>query len=101
MEEKRNAIKFTEELKKNYTIANSLSRYCAYLLVSKPDLIPDRFLVPKTVFQKTVKSARDEILKHCDSLKGRYDKLMKASNEGKDSDGSCETRCNAGHKTAR
>ncbi|KAJ1256857.1 hypothetical protein BS78_K288000 [Paspalum vaginatum] len=58
-----------------YVIANSLSRYCAYLLVSKPDLIPDSFLMPKMVFQTTVKIARDDILRHCDSLESRYTKL--------------------------
>ncbi|KAL6600357.1 hypothetical protein ACP70R_045157 [Stipagrostis hirtigluma subsp. patula] len=65
----------TEELRKRYIIANSLSRYCTYLLVSKPDLIPDSFLVPKMVFQKTVRSARDDILRCCDSLESRYTKL--------------------------
>ncbi|TVU24185.1 hypothetical protein EJB05_26588, partial [Eragrostis curvula] len=58
-----------------YIIANSLSRYCGYLLVSKPDLIPDSFLVPNMIFQESVKSARDEILKGCDSLDSRYKKL--------------------------
>ncbi|KAL6654182.1 hypothetical protein ACP70R_007647 [Stipagrostis hirtigluma subsp. patula] len=67
--------KLTEELRKRYIIANSLSRYCAYLLVSKPDLIPDSFLVPKMVFQSTVRSARDDILEGCDSLESRYNKL--------------------------
>jgi hypothetical protein len=58
-----------------YIIANSLSRYCTYLLVSKPGLIPDSFLVPKMVFRRTVKDARDKILVHCDSLESRYTKL--------------------------
>ncbi|XP_037419195.1 uncharacterized protein LOC119283964 [Triticum dicoccoides] len=68
--------KLSDELRKSYTIANSLSRYCAYLLVSKPDLIPDSFLVPNIVFQITVENARDDILKNCDSLESRYLKLM-------------------------
>ena len=54
--------KLPDKLRESYTIANSLSRYCAYLLVAKPDLTPDSFLVPKIVFQKTVESAHDGIL---------------------------------------
>ncbi|CAL4983201.1 unnamed protein product [Urochloa decumbens] len=65
----------TEELKDKHIIADRLSSYCGYLLVSKPDLIPDSFLVPKMVFQKTVKTARDGILKDCDCLEKRYNKL--------------------------
>ncbi|KAL6890103.1 hypothetical protein ACP4OV_008866 [Aristida adscensionis] len=68
--------KLTGELRKRYIIANSVSRYCTYLLVSKPDLIPDSFLVPKMVFQTAVRSARDDILEGCDSLESRYSKLM-------------------------
>ncbi|KAL6908245.1 hypothetical protein ACP4OV_002415 [Aristida adscensionis] len=64
------------DLQERFIIANSLSRYCAYLLISKPNLIPDGFLVPKIVFQDTVKSARDDILKFCDSLESRYNKLL-------------------------
>uniref|UniRef100_J3N9L7 USP domain-containing protein n=1 Tax=Oryza brachyantha TaxID=4533 RepID=J3N9L7_ORYBR len=72
--------KLPGDLQKSYTVANSISRYCAYLLVSKPDLIPDSFLVPKMVFQETVRRARDDVLKDCDSLLKRYDKLIE---EGK------------------
>ncbi|OEL28967.1 hypothetical protein BAE44_0010014 [Dichanthelium oligosanthes] len=73
-EKNKNKYKLTEEVEERYIIANSLSRYCGYLLVSKPDLIPDSFLVPKLVFQRTVKSAH-KILKNCDSLERRYKKL--------------------------
>ncbi|KAF8779141.1 hypothetical protein HU200_002814 [Digitaria exilis] len=66
--------KLSGELKERYIVANSLSRYCAYLLVSKPDLIPDSFLVPQMVFKKSVKNARN-ILRSCDSLYSRYNKL--------------------------
>ncbi|KAK8456775.1 hypothetical protein SEVIR_3G070300v4 [Setaria viridis] len=77
MEDKKKVDgKLPDHLRKTYIIANSLSRYCAYLLVSKPELIPDSFLVPKIVFQKTVKSARDGLLKDCDSLPKRFRKLM-------------------------
>uniref|UniRef100_A0A8I6WZW6 USP domain-containing protein n=1 Tax=Hordeum vulgare subsp. vulgare TaxID=112509 RepID=A0A8I6WZW6_HORVV len=68
--------KLYDKLQQMYVTANSLSRYCAYLLVSKPDLIPDSFYVPNMVLQETVTRARDDILKSCDSLQSRYDKLM-------------------------
>ncbi|XP_051193043.1 uncharacterized protein [Lolium perenne] len=71
-DKKKMNAKLPDELRETYIIANSLSRYCAYLLLSKPDLIPDSFLVPKIVFQKTVESASDGILKDCDSLLKRY-----------------------------
>jgi hypothetical protein len=74
------------ELQERYIVANSLSRYCAYLLVSKPDLIPDSFLVPKMVFQETMVHARDDILKNCDSLQSRYTKLMEEAGKGTDND---------------
>lgn len=72
--------KLTEELWKKYIIACSLSNYCAYLLVSKPELIPDSFLVPKMVFQETVSSAR-AILQGCDWPESRFNKLMKVAAE--------------------
>lgn len=70
-----------DKLQETYITANSLSRYCAYLLVSKPDLIPDSFLVPKIVFQNAVKSARDGILKCCDSLQSRHIKLQEEADK--------------------
>ncbi|KAF6986744.1 hypothetical protein CFC21_004464 [Triticum aestivum] len=75
-EKKKVNEKLPHKLEEMYITANSLSRYCAYLLVSKPDLIPDSFYVPKMVLQETVAHARDHILKNCDSLQSRYDKLM-------------------------
>ncbi|KAM0842437.1 hypothetical protein ACQ4PT_058371 [Festuca glaucescens] len=63
------------DLKIKYIVANSLSRYCAYLLVSKPDLVPDSYLAPNMIFQETVKDAR-RILKGCDSLEKIYKTLM-------------------------
>ncbi|CAN6381805.1 unnamed protein product [Urochloa humidicola] len=66
----------TKELKEKYLIANRLSSYCGYLLVSKPELIPDSFLVPKMIFRKTVKTARDVTLKDCDCLEKSYNKLQ-------------------------
>ncbi|KAL6893724.1 hypothetical protein ACP4OV_007822 [Aristida adscensionis] len=66
----------SDELRRRYIIGNSLSRYCTYLLVSKPDMIPNRESVAMTVFQETVRSARDKILAGCDSLERRYSELM-------------------------
>uniref|UniRef100_A0A0E0J4C6 USP domain-containing protein n=1 Tax=Oryza nivara TaxID=4536 RepID=A0A0E0J4C6_ORYNI len=72
--------KLPGKLQERYIIANSLSRYCAYLLVSKPDLIPDSFFVPNMIFRETVTLAHDDILKGCESLQERYDKLMPKEN---------------------
>ncbi|KAG2562464.1 hypothetical protein PVAP13_8KG243003 [Panicum virgatum] len=64
------------ELRTNYEVANSLSRYCAYLLVSRPDLLPDTILVSKVLMEKAVGHARD-VLKDCDdSWQSIYSKLM-------------------------
>lgn len=63
------------DLRTNYVVANSLSRYCTYLLVSKPDLLPDAVLVTKKVFRETHWHAR-EMLKQCDSLQSIYSKLI-------------------------
>ncbi|CAL4991387.1 unnamed protein product [Urochloa decumbens] len=68
------------DLRTSYEVANSLSRYCAYLLVSKPDLLPDTILVPNVILQKTVSHAR-EILKDCDSLQSIYKKLLSVAQE--------------------
>lgn len=79
--------KKVDNIQEMYITANSLSRYCAYLLVSKPDVIPDSFNVPKMVLQETVIRSRDEILKNCDSLESRYDKLMEEAEKAiKDAD---------------
>nr|CAB3490345.1 unnamed protein product [Digitaria exilis] len=68
------------DLRSHYTVANSLSRYCAYLIVAKPDLLPDTILVPKLILQKTVSHAR-EMLKDCDSLQSMYNKLLAVAQE--------------------
>ncbi|VAI11700.1 unnamed protein product [Triticum turgidum subsp. durum] len=77
-------------LKTRYIVANSLSRYCAYLLVAKPDLLPDSFLVPKLIHQETVKDAR-QILKGSDSLDKKYKTLIdEAGKRNKDTSNSKE-----------
>lgn len=68
------------DLRTNYEVANCLSRYCAYLLVSKSDLLPDAILVPKKVFRETVWHAH-EMLQNCGSLWSIYDKLLAVSQE--------------------
>lgn len=60
--------------------ANCLSRYCAYLLVSRPELLPENIWVSKQTFQDTVQCAR-EILKGCDSPQSMYDRLIATSQE--------------------
>uniref|UniRef100_A0A0E0MH93 Uncharacterized protein n=1 Tax=Oryza punctata TaxID=4537 RepID=A0A0E0MH93_ORYPU len=64
----------------NHEVANCLSRYCAYLLVSKPDLLPGNIWMSNKAFQQTVRCAR-EMLHGCDSLKSKHDKLIPASQE--------------------
>jgi len=64
------------KLRANYEVANSLSRYCAYLLVSRPDLLPDTILVPKVLLQKAVGHARDKLKGFDDSWQRIYRKLM-------------------------
>ncbi|CAL4979763.1 unnamed protein product [Urochloa decumbens] len=68
------------DLRTNYGVANSLSRYCTYLLVCKPDLLPDTVLLTKKVFRETLWHAR-EMLKDCSSLQSIYSKLIPVSRE--------------------
>uniref|UniRef100_A0A0D9XU78 DUF4220 domain-containing protein n=1 Tax=Leersia perrieri TaxID=77586 RepID=A0A0D9XU78_9ORYZ len=65
-------------LRTNYVTANCMSRYCAYLLVSRPELLPGKIWVSKQTFQDTVQCAR-EILNGCGSLQKKYDRLITAS----------------------
>ncbi|KAF8673373.1 hypothetical protein HU200_048936 [Digitaria exilis] len=65
-----------DAIKDNYLIANSLSRYCAYLLMSQPEMLPDSFLLPELIFNATVEDAK-HVLEGTNSLKSRYDTLMK------------------------
>ncbi|BAF26641.1 uncharacterized protein [Oryza sativa Japonica Group] len=62
-------------LQANYIVASCISRYCAYLLVSEPDLLPDTYLSSAEVFESTVKEASD-VLKGSDNLQSIYRKLM-------------------------
>uniref|UniRef100_A0ACD5T6Q7 Uncharacterized protein n=1 Tax=Avena sativa TaxID=4498 RepID=A0ACD5T6Q7_AVESA len=61
-------------IKTNYLIANSLSRYCAYLLFSQPEMLPDSFLMPDLIFNATVEDAC-QVLNQADSLHSRYTRL--------------------------
>ncbi|XP_037426921.1 uncharacterized protein LOC119292190 [Triticum dicoccoides] len=63
-------------LRANYIAANSISRYCAYLLVIEPDLLPDSFLTADDLFRNTVDEALD-ILKGCDTLQSIYRRLIR------------------------
>ncbi|TVU00924.1 hypothetical protein EJB05_53655, partial [Eragrostis curvula] len=76
-------ISLEVNLKTNYQIANSLSRYCAYLLVFRSELLPDSFSVPDAVFEDTLQLAQKK-LKDCDSTLSRYTTLMETvqDNEG-------------------
>uniref|UniRef100_A0A0D9XU79 DUF4220 domain-containing protein n=1 Tax=Leersia perrieri TaxID=77586 RepID=A0A0D9XU79_9ORYZ len=70
----------TDELQKAYTVSNCLSRYCLYLLVSKPKLLPETILMSKKAFQDAVQCAR-EMLKGCGSVQSIYEKLMEGEQE--------------------
>ena len=63
-------------LRANYIVANSISRYCAYLLVIEPDLLPDSFLTADDIFRSTVNAALD-ILNSCDTLQSIYRTLIR------------------------
>ncbi|KAJ4801475.1 hypothetical protein LUZ62_052721 [Rhynchospora pubera] len=58
----------------HYIVANSISRYCAYLLVFVPELLPDHVIVSEQVFQGTISEARN-ILGGCHSLESVLEKL--------------------------
>ncbi|KAL6908241.1 hypothetical protein ACP4OV_002411 [Aristida adscensionis] len=62
------------DIKTNYLIANSLSQYCAYLLICQPEMLPDSYLLPDLIFQATVRDARQN-LENQDSLQDRYNRL--------------------------
>ncbi|CAL5031957.1 unnamed protein product [Urochloa decumbens] len=63
-------------LRANYVAANSISRYCAYLLVKEPDLLPDRYLTAEDIFQSTINEASD-VLNGCDTLQSIYRTLIR------------------------
>lgn len=64
----------SDGLKTNYHIAISLSKYCAYLQIFLPELLPDSFLVPEVIFIQTLKHAREQ-LDDCNLIWCRYIKL--------------------------
>lgn len=65
-----------EALRANYVAANSLSRYCAYLLVKEPDLLPDSYLTADDIFRSTIAEASD-VLNGCDTLQSIYRTLIR------------------------
>lgn len=63
-------------LRANYVVASCLSRYCAYLLISEPDLLPDTYLTSTEIFASAVAEASD-VLKGSDNMQSIYRKLMR------------------------
>uniref|UniRef100_A0A0D9XU71 DUF4220 domain-containing protein n=1 Tax=Leersia perrieri TaxID=77586 RepID=A0A0D9XU71_9ORYZ len=63
-----------DKLRTSYTIANSLSRYCTYLMCFQSDLLPDSLIVPSVIFDTTI-SAACEAMDGCNSLESKYDRL--------------------------
>ncbi|CAM0874621.1 unnamed protein product [Alopecurus aequalis] len=72
----------TVQLETDYHIAVSLSRYCAYLQVFLPSLLPDSFVVPELIFIETLGDVRGQ-LKDCNLKKCSYSKLMDIAGEAK------------------
>ncbi|KAM3300174.1 hypothetical protein ACQJBY_041286 [Aegilops geniculata] len=77
-------------LRADYIAANSISRYCAYLLVEEPDLLPDSFLTADDIFRSTVDEASD-ILIGCDgTLESIYTTLIQERVPQQDSNASAK-----------
>ncbi|KAF3320850.1 hypothetical protein FCM35_KLT14984 [Carex littledalei] len=77
--------KLGKYLRKNFIVANSLSRYCAHLLVKQPDLLPDHIFIAENIFQHAVHEARN-ILEGCDTLQTIYKSLMREGGKGEKSE---------------
>uniref|UniRef100_A0A0E0MHA6 DUF4220 domain-containing protein n=1 Tax=Oryza punctata TaxID=4537 RepID=A0A0E0MHA6_ORYPU len=70
-------------LRTDYLVANSLSRYCAYLLISQPGLLPDSLLLPNLIFAAAVRDARQILKRDGDSsLRTRYKQLTQEAEQG-------------------
>lgn len=63
-------------LRADYVAANSISRYCAYLLVKEPDLLPDSYLAADDLFRSTIHEANSDVLSGCDTLQSIYRALI-------------------------
>ncbi|TVU41224.1 hypothetical protein EJB05_14725, partial [Eragrostis curvula] len=63
-------------IRANFSVANSISRYCAYMIAKVPDLLPDSSFVPELILESTVEEA-SKILEGCDNLQSIYRRLMR------------------------
>lgn len=63
------------DMSTNFQTANSLSRYCAYLVTSQLDMLPDSFLFPELIFKAAVEYAGKFLMKEDDSLDKRHSRL--------------------------
>uniref|UniRef100_A0ACD6A1K2 Uncharacterized protein n=1 Tax=Avena sativa TaxID=4498 RepID=A0ACD6A1K2_AVESA len=68
------------DLKTCYHTATSLSRYCAYLQVFRPELLPDSFVVPDLIFLEALQKARERP-DDCNLIWCWYNKLMVIAEE--------------------
>ncbi|CAL5092077.1 unnamed protein product [Urochloa decumbens] len=50
--------KSREEIEKKYRVATALSKYCAYLFVSAPQLLPGQYMKTKSLYEAVVQDAR-------------------------------------------
>ncbi|TVT98339.1 hypothetical protein EJB05_56362, partial [Eragrostis curvula] len=63
-------------IRANFSVANSISRYCAYMIAKVPDLLPDSSFVPELILESTVEEA-SKILEGCDNLQSIYRRLTR------------------------
>ncbi|KAJ6793367.1 uncharacterized protein M6B38_236710 [Iris pallida] len=68
----------------HYEVAASLSRYCAYLIVSNQDMLSDPATAAEVIFDDTI-CKLTSALKGCTSTESKYVKLMKVEEEPFDS----------------
>ncbi|XP_042394205.1 uncharacterized protein LOC121985031 [Zingiber officinale] len=69
-----------KDLKSNYVVASSMSQYCAYLLVFRPQLLREHRLVVRFIFEKTIKKAQ-ETFEGCCNSEQMYDRMMDLAKE--------------------
>jgi hypothetical protein len=74
-----------EVMRANYVAANSISRYCAYLIVKEPDLLPDSYLTADDIFRSTIDEASD-VMSGCDTLQSIYRTLIREWNPAQPED---------------
>ena len=65
----------TRQEDENFKVATALSKYCAYLVAFKPELLPDHAYITDCIFNQVVMEAREEF-KGCKTKERKYAKMM-------------------------